>query len=453
MDFILHFNILRRAFLDLQTNSNNLKIASAIAFSVVVFDDEEELYYHESLIKPLQVLSPDQEFTYGITNKSLRKAPSFIDIASLLIDNLEDCEIAYFDNFSQQLLRSSFREIGYPLGKSSLIFNATSSRKSSSAAQLSFEETAAVHLVEYDSLKAGMNARALSQLFQIKASVDDNESYAFAKAEQNTIATISLYDHLPKTSGVYYFRNAADEVIYVGKAVDLKKRVISHFKSRLVFEKTLCKETVAVEYVETGNELIALLKESAEIKQLAPTYNSQQIETNNPWIVESKIDAKGILRIVPTEKSYTDSCHTVSFNRDSVIQQLKLLQIMHALCPRFMGVERTAGSCSSKACKGVCRGEEPKEIYNARVYKALETLASKEETYYLDLIGRTSNERSFVLVVDGIYMGYGYITNQETVNTIEDLEAYLIPQEHTYYTSRSILTHLKKRGVIKNFLR
>ena len=438
---------MRRAFIDLQATSNNLKTALVLTCSVALIDGEEEVYYMQSHILHEQ---DDDDFKTSMHSDT---AQSFVDMASDIIANLQECEVGYFDKFSEQLWRKSFLEIGYPIGRSSLIFKDLVLKNKSRSEQLSFEEIAAATATTFNAMTPGMNARGLAQLFYNLYDHGDVESHAFAKAKNNTISKVNLYDHLPKTCGVYYFRNDRGEVIYVGKAIDIKKRVISHFKSKAKFERILCEETQSVEFYETGNELIALLKESSEIKNLAPIYNSQQIEVNNPWVIESKVDAKGILRLVPTEKNYSDSCHTVSFNRDSAVQQLKLLQIMHHLCPRFIGVERTSGPCSSKMCKGICQGKELKTTYNDRVLTALSKLKNKEETYYLNLQGRSTAECSFVLVIDGIYMGYGYITNQETINSIEDLEAYLLPQEHTYYTSRSILSHLSKRGVVKNDLK
>ncbi len=179
---------------------------------------------------------------------------------------------------------------------------------------------------------------------------------AFAKAKKEKLP--SNDQQLPSSPGVYYFTNADGEIIYVGKAINIKKRVKSHFSSKLSFEKELCNATDKVTYEETGNELIALLKESQEIYALQPKYNTQQTEVINPWVIVKKVDAKGVVRLKPEEKSYDDFEHRITFNRASVLQKLKLLQVLYRLCPRFIGLERTAGSCSNPKCLGICRGEE-----------------------------------------------------------------------------------------------
>ena len=238
-------------------------------------------------------------------------------------------------------------------------------------------------------------------------------------------------------------------MIYVGKAVNLRERVRSHSTSKVAFEYNLMAQTVEVDYKETGNELIALLLESEEIARLKPIYNTQQKDALNPWVITSKKDAKGILRLRPEEKVWSDFSGGLIFNKAALKIELKKLQLLYNLCPRFIGLERTSGSCSSPRCNGICRAEEGKDIYNERVQKALLTLEAKKESFYIDLKGRTPYERSFVLVKEGIYLGYGFIPNDYQVTNLNELEVYLQHQEHTYFTSRSISQHLKKRGVQK----
>lgn len=80
---------------------------------------------------------------------------------------------------------------------------------------------------------------------------------------------------LPEIPGVYRMMNSHQEVIYVGKAKDLKKRVISYtFAQKLPLRlQRMVSETVSLEIVTTHTETEALLLESNLIKKLQPTYN------------------------------------------------------------------------------------------------------------------------------------------------------------------------------------
>ena len=80
---------------------------------------------------------------------------------------------------------------------------------------------------------------------------------------------------LPNVPGVYRMINARNEVIYVGKAKDLKKRVVSYtFGLKLPHRlQRMVSETISLEIVTTHTETEALLLESNLIKKLQPHYN------------------------------------------------------------------------------------------------------------------------------------------------------------------------------------
>jgi excinuclease ABC subunit C len=80
---------------------------------------------------------------------------------------------------------------------------------------------------------------------------------------------------LPKTPGVYLMKNAAGQVIYVGKAVALKNRVSSYFQNTRKDPKTqaLVKEIADFDYILVNTEIEALMLEANMIKRYSPYYN------------------------------------------------------------------------------------------------------------------------------------------------------------------------------------
>ena len=80
---------------------------------------------------------------------------------------------------------------------------------------------------------------------------------------------------LPSKPGVYQFYDKSDSLIYVGKAINLKKRVSSYFQKKHESGKTrvLVKKIVRIEHIVVATESDALLLENNLIKKYQPRYN------------------------------------------------------------------------------------------------------------------------------------------------------------------------------------
>jgi DNA polymerase-3 subunit epsilon len=130
--------------------------------------------------------------------------------------------------------------------------------------------------------RARGDVEATVELFRRLIERDDNftiNSFLNPKSRQATLPPLldkSVVDNLPEKHGVYYFKNIKKEVIYVGKANNIKQRVISHFYDKKKKEISMCLETADISYTETGSEILALLHESSEIKKRYPKFNRAQ---------------------------------------------------------------------------------------------------------------------------------------------------------------------------------
>ena len=87
--------------------------------------------------------------------------------------------------------------------------------------------------------------------------------------------TAEKIKNIPQKSGVYIMKNSTDEILYIGKAKNLRKRVSSYFQKSHSDEKTasLVRAVASVETIITDNEIEALMLESNLIKQHRPKYN------------------------------------------------------------------------------------------------------------------------------------------------------------------------------------
>lgn len=88
-----------------------------------------------------------------------------------------------------------------------------------------------------------------------------------------------LLEGVPSAIGVYYIYDKHDALIYVGKSIDIRNRLLQHFRSTDFKERKIQEAASRVGFELTGHELLALLHESDLIKKYQPYYNRAQRRT------------------------------------------------------------------------------------------------------------------------------------------------------------------------------
>jgi excinuclease ABC subunit C len=96
---------------------------------------------------------------------------------------------------------------------------------------------------------------------------------AFVPASQLAAATGEGFRAGPDAPGVYLFRSAAGEVVYVGKARSLRRRVLDHLRAKIEKDGSIVAQSASVEFVPTSSEREALLLEASLVKQYQPRLN------------------------------------------------------------------------------------------------------------------------------------------------------------------------------------
>jgi excinuclease ABC subunit C len=96
---------------------------------------------------------------------------------------------------------------------------------------------------------------------------------AFVPASQLAAATGEGFRTGPDAPGVYLFRGRQGEVVYVGKARSLRRRVLDHLRAKIEKDGTIVAQSASVEFVPTSTEREALLLEASLVKQYQPPYN------------------------------------------------------------------------------------------------------------------------------------------------------------------------------------
>lgn len=424
--------------IDVETSGKSNKITE---ISVFKYDGIQVIDEFTSLVNP-EVYIPDYITSLtGIDNGTVADAPTFAEVANDILDITEGTTfVAHNVNFDYNVIRNEFKALGIDFNRKKLCTVRLSRKllpghKSYSLGKLC--KTLDITIV--DRHRARGDAEATVILFEILLNQEaaDKVFSDFLKksSKEATLPShlpTAVFNKLPNSAGIYYFKNKKGEIIYIGKAKDIKKRVLSHFYSKAQKSLDLCRNTANIDFELSGSELIALLMEDAAIKQHYPEYNVISKRSPKAYAIFSYEDRLGLKHLAyNTLKATPNSIQTFSSITDCR-QYLEKMCAQFELCPKFCHLQDGVVQCSHykiTTCKGVCANQESVTEYNLRVTSAIDYINNNKENVVLKQKGRHNQEEAFVLIKDNIYLGYGFIDKSEQINNPEDLETFLIPQK------------------------
>ncbi len=181
------------------------------------------------------------------------------------------------------------------------------------------------------------------------------------------------FKKLPSFPGVYFFKNRRGKIIYVGKAINLKKRVASYFQKNLELAKTqaLVTEISAIDFIEVASDVEALLLEAKLIKKHQPYYNSRlKDDKDYLYIILTKEDfpkvTTGRKRDIERAKNYFGPFTTARAARDTLRLARRIIPF-RTTCKPNSG--RPCLSYHLGLCPGVCAGVISPKDYNKLLNK------------------------------------------------------------------------------------
>jgi DNA polymerase-3 subunit epsilon len=254
---------------------------------------------------------------------------------------------------------------------------------------------------------------------------------------------------LPEEAGIYLFKNQKHQVIYAGKAKNIKKRVLSHFYDKKTKEYQLGQETHFIDYELTGNELLALLVESEQIRKHYPKFNRAQKWPATTHQIISYVNQRGVIQLALGKTKVQKDSVSTYYNKTEALEKLEEICETFKLCPRFCSLQSNVEKCSHyrlKNCEGICEDLETVADYNLKVETAIQALKENNSSFAIQGKGRTAGEIAFALIVEGQYKGFGFFDRSDAICNIEDYEPFLKLQQSSYHTHAIIRSHLKKNG-------
>lgn len=377
-------------FIDLETTGTRAtrdRITEIAALKVI---DGQPVDGWSSLINPgIRVPANISQLT-SIDDAMLADAPRFEDIAESLLEWFGNGHrlVAHNARFDYSFLRNAFKRAGSDY-KAPIICTLRLSRK------LAPQEP-------QHNLQALLDRHAIPRVRAHRAEDDVNALWALWQAWQihygdeawSTVLTEELRHRtlpahldsqqlagLPESPGVYFFYGHNRLPLYVGKSVNLRRRVLSHFQRDYQDNKAmrLAQQIHHIEWEETAGDLGAQLREAQLVKTLMPIMNRQLRKQRRlaTWHWPTKAHQPVLVGGEALSQPYEGVLYGLFRSARDAKDTLRTIAEEHQLCPQVLGLTKGKGRCFANQlgkCLGACEGKESLATHTQRAQGALAQL-------------------------------------------------------------------------------
>ncbi|WP_430810058.1 MULTISPECIES: exonuclease domain-containing protein [unclassified Carboxylicivirga] len=446
---------------DIETTGGNMKSGKITEIAIYRHDGEKVVDEFVSLVNPEAYIPPFITSLTGITNAMVEDAPPFYQIAKEVVDICKGAVfVAHNAAFDYNFIKAEFNSLGYEFEMPTICTVKLARKLLPGHASYSLGKICPdLGISNYARHRAAGDALATVELFEILLKKNNgllNPEDPYQQFSADGLHSGLSIDHiktLPAQTGVYYIHNDKDELIYIGKSNNIRNRIITHLGNPRTKKGIEMKQNAAViSCCITGSELIALLKESEEIKQDKPRYNRAQRRRKNSVGLYHYTDRKGyerlLLKPIGGVEVPAASFDTLKEGRERLFQWIE----EYALCQQLCGLYEGKHGCFQyqlNSCKGACVGEEPAADYNQRVDKLLSTLSYGYQNLVILDRGRNVTEMAVVVIENGSYLGWGYIDESACVSDPHTFKEYITRYDDNGDTRSIISNYLRNRKYSK----
>ncbi|NQT76674.1 MAG: GIY-YIG nuclease family protein [Bacteroidetes bacterium] len=402
------------AIIDVETTGLNAASERITEIAVYLYDEHRITGEFQTLVNPERRIPYQITALTGISNSMVSDAPRFCEIAKKIVEITEDRIIVGHNvGFDYRFLRHEFKRLFYEYKRKTLCTKQLSRKllpkqRSYGLGSLCNE----LRITNQSRHRAGGDAMATLKLFQHLQLLEEDVLKLSLKGLNSNLSR-KIVETLPEETGVYYFLDDKGQIIYIGKSLNIRSRILSHLSNNNTKKAIEMRDMlVDIHWELTGSELIALLLESDEIKRYKPVFNRSQRRTTFQYGLFSMCDLKGY-KWLQTKRITGDDVPLTSYTTQNEARaHLQFLVDEYNLCQKLCSLYPANTACfyhQINRCLGACLGKEPAGEYNIRVQEAIEKYIYRENNFFVIDKGRRDDENTIVKVCNGIYQGFGYI--------------------------------------------
>lgn len=444
---------------DIETTGNGIHGNRITEIALFNIDEGQISDSFSSLVNPGCEIPPFITGLTGITTAMVRNAPDFRSLVPAILEFTENrVFIAHSVNFDYPIVKKEFERCGVVFMRKKLCTVRLARRIFPGLRSYSLGKLcSSLNIPLTDRHRAAGDARATALLFQKMLSDAEGpaliKQFLNARSQETTLPPNlpkESYLRIPATHGVYYFRDKNGTIIYVGKAINLKKRVLGHFYDSSEREQLMCRETHSIDFEQSGSELMALLMESIAIKKHFPKYNRAQKTPRPLYGLFSYADRDGVIHLAINRLRKGQQSPKVFYNQTEARLFLEAFCIQFGLCAKYCHLQEGAQVCDHfrvPQCNGVCRGTESVARYNEKVKEALKDLGEENKEFLIRETGREPGEDAVIYVQNNRYRGHAFLPKATEISNLNDLEALIQWQTHSPESDRILQSFLLKKNL------
>ena len=399
------------AVVDVETTGGHPSGHAITEIAIVIHNGNSILDHYTTLLNPGQAIPLNIQALTGITPDMVADAPTFEEkheeIAQILGDHIF---VAHNVNFDLGFIQHAFKQVGVQYNPKRLCSVRYARRVEKGLRSYSLKNLCHHFNITNDAAhRAWGDAEATAHILGILLAKDrEGQWQQMIKRNQGELnlppnLPAKEYHQLPERPGVYYFYNQKEQIIYIGKARNLKRRVASHFGAAKSTKRSQAfkREIYHIHYELTGSELGASLLEDHEIRHHWPIYNKAQKKPKQRFGVFHYKNQDGnwslVVNRLQKQRGYLMQFFTLHEAQSWLLNQVK----SYDLNPAYCGLTRNYLPENSTP--------NHNKNFEAMVAQHLQ----REENYLLKTPGRDADEEGFIWVQNGQLKGLGFVGRHE----------------------------------------
>ena len=444
------------SIIDIETTGGNQPGEKITEIAIYVHDGNQIIKSFHTLINPERNIPYNITRITGIDDRMVANAPKFYEVAKQIIELTENTIfVAHNVHFDYNFIKREFKDLGFDYNRQFVCTVKLSRQMLPGHASYSLGKICNDLNISINGRhRADGDALATTKLFEIL--LQKSTETILKEVQQFPVVapkkTPDLIDKIPETTGVYFFKNKRNELIYIGKSRNIKKRVLSHFNNSSTKKAIELRNSIdTIDFEVTGSELISLIKESTEIKNHRPLYNKALKRATTNFGLFSEIDKNGYINFTIRPNSIFETPLSSFSNMVEGREELFRLVEKFDLCQKLSGLYKTDKNkpCCNvelKSCKGACIGSESTLDYNLKANHLINFVNPKGQNLIIIDKGRNDLEKSIVQIHNNEYIGWNYVSIHK-ITDIESLKNSIIIQKNDKDIQKLIQSFIVKHKV------